>query len=457
MAPSLSRLDGRIVAVAAAGLVFIVVAYMPVLLGDGDTCWHIAAGRWVLENRAALRIDPFSYTYGGHPWQTVDWAGEIAMALAYIGLGWNGMMLLTGAAAALSLGLLAWFLSRRLDTLRLVAVLAWAAACAARSSVAGPELLALPLFVVWMAALLAARRERRAPSFKLLAVMVLWANADTGFLVGIVLAAVLATETALEEHRLRTPVSERWALFAVLALTVSLVTPYHLSGMARAARLLFDSGDPRWLSVFSVLAAAILVLYVAVAKTGVKPLRFATLLGLAVFGVLQVRYQAMFAAAAALIIAEVLAQPSQPVARPLRTLPLLAVAAVVVLAAGLRFVFPLERADDASTPVSALEKVTEPFAPVLNDAAFGGYLILEEVRPFIDNRPELYGRGFRERYARMTAPDAALLQAALAKYHVRWTIFAPSNPTVAAMDAMKGWHRIYADRWAVVHVRNETP
>jgi len=38
---------------------------------------------------------------------------------------------------------------------------------------------------------------------------------------------------------------------------------------------------------------------------------------------------------------------------------------------------------------------------------------------------------------------------------VRWTIFAADNPAVGAMDTMPGWHRLYADRWAAVHVRDD--
>jgi hypothetical protein len=89
---------------------------------------------------------------------------------------------------------------------------------------------------------------------------------------------------------------------------------------------------------------------------------------------------------------------------------------------------------------------------VLNDAAFGGYLIFHDVRPFIDSRP-LYSRIFRERYARLTRGDDALLTATLDRRHIRWTIFAPGNPAVAAMDRRSNWQRLYTDRWAVVHVR----
>ena len=50
-------------------------------------------------------------------------------------------------------------------------------------------------------------------------------------------------------------------------------------------------------------------------------------------------------------------------------------------------------------------------APVLNEYAFGGYLIFNDVRPFIDSRAELYGDRFLARYGRIIRPDKPLLEA----------------------------------------------
>jgi hypothetical protein len=92
--------------------------------------------------------------------------------------------------------------------------------------------------------------------------------------------------------------------------------------------------------------------------------------------------------------------------------------------------------------------------PVLNDYAFGGYLIWNGVKPFIDSRADLYGNAFLENYAAVTAPDAAALASTLAYYHVRWTIFPARAPVVKLLDALPGWHRLYGDDNAVVHVHD---
>ena len=61
--------------------------------------------------------------------------------------------------------------------------------------------------------------------------------------------------------------------------------------------------------------------------------------------------------------------------------------------------------------------------PVVNDYAFGGYLIWNGVKPFIDSRADLYGDIFLSNYAAVTEPDKDALASTLAFYHARWTIF----------------------------------
>jgi hypothetical protein len=105
--------------------------------------------------------------------------------------------------------------------------------------------------------------------------------------------------------------------------------------------------------------------------------------------------------------------------------------------------------------MAAVAAVPPPIAasPVLNDYSFGGYLIARGVRPFIDSRADLYGDAFLGAYARITRPDRAELAAVLAQRRIGWTLFKAGSPMAEAMDAMPGWRRLYADRWAVVHVR----
>jgi len=455
--PIFPRIDAGLAALTAAALVFFAILLTPAVLQDGDLYWHIAAGRWVLENTAVLRIDPFSYTFAGHPWQTQDWLAEIVMALAYIGAGWNGLLLLFAGVAALTAGLLVFHLSCWLQGPALWAVAATALLCAAGAVLGRPYLLALPFAEIWIAGLVAARAENRAPSFTLLAAMVLWANLQAGFLLGLGLAVLFALEAAGKGAPHRFAAARPWIVFLAFALLASLVTPYGLDGLSNAIRQ-----APRWPSpgqnFVPLVAAAAAVLLLALRRVPVPPLRAAVLAVLLALAVMQPYGRLLFAAAAPLLLAGALgrALQSEGIAPRWRPLPLLCFVLAMTAAAALRFVLPVTRADDAYTPASALAQLPAPLlrAPVLNDLAFGGYLIFNDMRPFIDSRRGLYSRRFRDRYAAMMRPDPALLAATLTRYRIRWTLLAAGSPAAHAMDGISGWHRIYGDRWAVVHVRN---
>ena len=90
---------------------------------------------------------------------------------------------------------------------------------------------------------------------------------------------------------------------------------------------------------------------------------------------------------------------------------------------------------------------------MLNQYGFGGYLIWSDIKPFIDSRAELYKDEGLGQYADLTDGDAKALDDLLASQKIGWTIFAPEERINALLDAKPDWRRLYADRFAVVHVR----
>jgi hypothetical protein len=91
--------------------------------------------------------------------------------------------------------------------------------------------------------------------------------------------------------------------------------------------------------------------------------------------------------------------------------------------------------------------------PVLNDYSFGGYLIYRGISVFIDGRADMYGDGFMARYDTLMHDDASLI-ATLAERRIGWTILSTGSSAVSIMDTAPGWHRLYGDDVAVVHVRD---
>ena len=70
------------------------------LLADASTGWHVKTGDFVLEQRAFVRTDIFSYGRYGQPWFAWEWLADVAMALAHRLAGLHGVVLLAAVVVA---------------------------------------------------------------------------------------------------------------------------------------------------------------------------------------------------------------------------------------------------------------------------------------------------------------------------------------------------------------------
>jgi hypothetical protein len=451
---------GLFAALAAAAL----AAVSPALLNDSDTYWQIMSGGWMLDHGAVLRADPFSYTAAGQPVSTQSWLAEIAMAWTFRHGGWAGIHALFALAAGVTALMVAFFLRRRIDTVPALLAAVLGLSCVAASLLARPHMLALPLLALWSAGLVAAREDNRAPSWWLVPVMALWANLHGSFAFGLALAALLGMEAVIAApHRRRAAL--RWGLFIAVAIGAAMITPdgwrgllfpFRLTGLSGLAHIgewqASDFTRPAPLEFALLGALAVL----ALGKVRVTIPRLLILLGLVHLALAHARHQMLLGVAGTLLLAPALAA-AWP-AKNDKASPLSALAAALLLALGLilRLAIPAPRGEDAVSPQAALAHVPGFVrqTPVLNEYAYGGYLIWNGVRPFIDSRADLHGDVFLSNYAALSAPDKDALASSLAYYHVRWTIFRADAPLVKLMDAMPGWHRLYGDNAAVVHMHD---
>jgi hypothetical protein len=448
-----------------AGLAaFAIAALTPALLNDSDTYWQILSGGWMRDHGAVLRADPFSYTAAGQPVSTQSWLAEIAMAWAFRQAGWAGIHALFGLAAGLTGFVVARFLRRRIDAVPALLATVLGLACVAPSLLARPHTLALPLLALWTAGLVAAREEKRAPSFRLLPVMALWANLHGSFAFGLALALALGVEAIFESAE-RRRAALGWGLFAAAAVAAAMLTPEgwhgllfpfrltHMAGLAHIGE--WQASDfTRPAPLEFALLAALAVL--ALGKVRVRFVRLAILLALVHLALAHARHQMLLGVAGTLLLAPALAVAWPAKNQKTSALPALAAALLLALGLTARLTIAAPRAADAISPEAALAHVPRMLRqmPVLNDYGFGGYLIWSGVRPFIDSRADLYGDAFLSNYAALTAPDKDALASTLAYYHVHWTIFRADAPVVKLLDAMPGWHRLYGDDAAVVHVHD---
>jgi len=463
----------RLMVLAFALCAFVAAAFCPQMLWDADTLWHIMTGDWMLAHRQVVAADPFSYSMPGHPWVDLEWLSEVLMAPIYGLGGWSGVDLVFG----LAIGVLTWILTselaRKLPPFSCAAAIFMALACTTQSWLARPHLIALPILALWTVQLLRAREAARAPPLWLWPVMVVWANLHGSFLFGLALTGPFALEALLDaQPEGRLEVVRGWGLFGAGALVASLITPHGLDGLIYPIRLVTMSTLPdvsEWQSEnftrftpfeMSLLATLFILLY-----RGVKiPIvRLITLLGLLHLTLHETRHQMVLAVAGTLLLADPIGKALTGETPVIRLPRLSAVARYGILgamavvfagAAAIRMAVPASLTNGPTAPIAAFAHVPEALRrqPVLNEYGFGGYLIFNHVPTFIDGRQDMYGDAFVDGFVKAKA-NAPRLEALLARYHVRWTILGADDPAVQLMDQFPGWKRLYADKWAVVHVK----
>ena len=452
------------------------------LLVDPDTQWHIAIGEWILRHAAMPTVDHHSFTFAGKPWIAKEWLSQVLLALSYRAAGWAGVKLLASAALAATFSLLLGLLLRYLAPLP-AAILALAAiALSAPHFLARPHVLAFSLSLLWVAGLVRAAEEKRAPGAKLLPVMTAWANLHAGFTLGLLLVAAFALDAvvSVSDNQRRFQLAKGWGLFGLAALAAACITPYgyepilvagHIMTLGDALPLISEWRSPD----FSAQYLQGLVLLFALLAALVAGLRLPLVRAMIIGGLIglyfkHARNAEVFGTFVPLILAPILARqwpalaPSKdrwiatnhPSGRWATAISCLLVTAVAAVALTDRSIKP----PSAVAPVAALEFARKAglTGHVLNDYNFGGFLILEGVPTFIDGRGELFGGQFISQYAHAVAlRDVKPLDEFLDEYAIDWTLLRKDRAANRLLDRLPGWRRAYEDEDAAIYVRSKMP
>lgn len=452
------------------------------MLLDGDTYWHITVGRWIIGHGAIPHTDLFSQGMAGAPWIPHEWLAEVLIAGIFDHFGWIGLAiviaLLAGAAMALLMRTLLRFLAPRHA---LIAVLSsWLLVLV--HLLARPHVFTFPLLVLWTAELVNARADNRAPSLALLPVVTLWANLHGSVLFALAFGGLFALEAviAAPSWAERWGTLRGWGLFLILSTLAALITPNGVDGLLLPLRLqgmsFALSTIVEWQSAnfqsFQLLEVWLLAMLFGALSLGKRlpAMRIGMLLLLLHMALQHIRHVELIGLMAPLLIAPALS--SALARRPsgadgvgldpsfgklaARTSPLGwgSAALLVTLCALVAARIGIERGDDSVTPATAVQTALDNHVagPVLNEYAFGGYLIFSGIPPFIDGRADMYGDAFLRRYFRAIGGHDELPRL-LRDYGIAWTLLAPDDPAVTLLDNLPGWQRLYADKIAVVHRR----
>ena len=398
------------------------------LLVDPDTHWHIALGNWMLEHRAVPHVDTFSFTFLGQPWIAKEWLSQVLLTAAYHAAGWGGVTALSAVAVAATFALLLRLLLRDLQAP--VAILFAVAAFVMMGPhlLARPHVLAFPLSLIWVAGLVRAADERRAPHPALLLAMLLWANMHGGFTLGILLCGAFALDALVGARDAveRKALFVGWLKFGVGAVLVACITPYgpesmlvtlRIFGLGDALSMIAEWRSPNFQSQPSQELVLLVGLYLAFSRGLKLPLiRLLIVLGLVHLYLRYARNAELLATYAPLALAPLLARqwPSiaarahgsppnallrrvEALARPAGTAAVgLALAVAITYAAGMiRFAGIAPAADIVPTAALDYARANGLKGRVFNSYQYGGPLVARcGIPTFIDGRGELFGGDF---------------------------------------------------------------
>jgi hypothetical protein len=458
-----------------------------IVLRDGDTYWHIAAGRWILEHGAVPTRDPFSHTMHGAAWTASSWLSEVLLHLAHQFGGLTFVVAMTALAFAVTIALLTRALLGWLEPIYALLFAALAIFMTAGHALARPHVLAMPMMVIWTIALVRASDAGRTPRLWILPVMCLWANLHGGFTIGLAIAFAFALEAILaaRERGEMAMAAKSWGVFLGLAVLSALVTPHGTQGIMFTWQVMFESGyalqrieefrspdfhifQPLEIWLLGGMALALyqglrlpairLLIVLGLLHLALKHNRNIELVGLLgpliVAGPLGVQWRARKQAGQQLESADRFFEHlSHRAGRGAVLVSLVGMLAVPLVISGSR---PLSL-PEASAPVQAIEAVRQAGIKgnVLNRYSWGGYLVYLGIPPFIDGRADMYGNALLQEYVEALAlKEVDALPKLLDKYKISWTLLEPHTATVTMLDGLPGWRRLYADQFAVVHVRD---
>jgi hypothetical protein len=442
---------------AVASAVFIIAVGLPST--DSDTYWQLATGRWMLDHREFLRQDIFSSTVAGAHFGIGEWLGQIAFAGSFATAGWAGVAILRAALLAVASFFLVrlarrggtpWWISLPLVVAALlVSKITWTDR---------PHLFTLALFPALLELLLSLPAGFSRRLLVLPPLFLVWTALHGGYLLGLVVLAIFATESVLTNGRRGLPL----ALTAVACAAVTFLNPAPLDFAGATREDLLH--PPRFLSEFlppdvvtpaGALFAGFVMLVIGSALLRGGSLREAMLLAPLLYLAFTAQRQMLFFCfAATAFLGGRLTELSPRWRAPEIPSPVRAPIALVLVIAAFASAFSAPvRPDERAYPAAALDALRVDSGVLLNEYDWGGYLIfnLPERPVFIDGRYVPYLGGVLDDYRALVGLRPGWRDL-LDKYKVSELLLRPDRPLAVALRE-DGWRVRSSDRdgrWIVL-------
>lgn len=196
---------------------------------NSDVWWHLSSGLWMVQNHALPRTGIFSQA-AGTAWIASSWLYDGVLALSYKGIGLRSIpILLMGLRMALAIVALLLAGGLRRNFWPAVA-LAAAAQYILGSVPPGPAYFSMLFFAVELLLLLeSGRRHRLQLLYWLPGLMLIWANVDPQFVIGVGLLLLFLASLVCERYLFsgtRSLEIGGVAKIVGVALVCTMLTPY---------------------------------------------------------------------------------------------------------------------------------------------------------------------------------------------------------------------------------------
>jgi hypothetical protein len=487
-------------------IVFARLGGAKVLLGDGDTGWHLRTGQWIMEHGTVPQHDIFSYTKAGQPWFAWEWLWDLVFGWMNQTWGLAAVVLVSALLIGLVFALV-YRLALWKSHNALVAITITLAGLAGSSI----HWLGRPHLVTWLFLIGFYWLIERAQAgetrllYWLPPLTMLWTNLHGGFLAGLLLIGAYgageliswAVETRAEAKAAAWAGLRRYAVVGAACATASLINPYGYKLHVHIARYLTDSSLYSGIQEFlaysfqhpmAKFVEAMLLLGAISVAWNIYRRRFAYAIIVVMWahaGVFSARHVPLLMIVTAPIVALTVvemaglvreAQVAEWVRRAVRgferlasdigavervgRIPLISVAAVLTLVV----LFRLDASDkfraefDAKRfPAGAVNAIpaAELASGVFTSDQWGDYLIYRlypKVKVFIDGRSDFYGSQFADKY--LDAMNGKWnWEKVLDSYHVR-TVLLPVDASLAStLKESAGWRVRYDDHVSIMFQR----
>jgi hypothetical protein len=467
--------------------IFAMAARFPL---DSDSWWHLQSGRWIVENSAVPRFDPFSHTRAGAPWIDHGWLPQAVFYLAFRAAGYGGLVVLLAALVTASFYLM-WRQCPGGERWLRALVFIVAAVASGIIWAIRPQMVSFLLAAALSYLLYRFKNGATRALWLVPLVMLLWANTHGGFAIGfLLLAAYLFGEVGNQILRREgADPGVGWPgvgqLFLVTVVCILILPlnpntfamwsyPFRTVGIGVLQEYIQEWQAPDFHQFF--LHPFIWLLLAALTAFGLAKRRadFTDLTVVALFSylsLLAVRNIPLFALLTAPIIVRYgtdamtawrgggwLIRQRGNAGIPALNLVLLALLLTASLARVALVV--VEAGQEASEPEGlpsgavAYLQAEAPRGRLFNDYNWGGYIIwkLPQYPVFVDGRTDLYDDALLRDYLAIyqTAPG---WEAMLDAYGVGIALIDRAAPLAAALAADSAWELSYRDDIAAVFVR----